>query len=518
MLLESKSPPLTEPTPKPKTTKYSWAILGLGTVLYLLATHGQWDLAIAPWLASGLLLRFTRTTTALKGFLAVWAVTAIGVLYLLFQDGMQVVGPMAAVSIPLGIVFVLPFTIDRLVNRHLTNGIVRSLVFPLAVVAGEYLIAVTTPMGTALSSLASTQHENLPLLQLASITGGYGVSFLVAWFASVANELAEQRLRWPKIRTIALTYVGILALTVIGGTIRLAFFAPQGETVRVSGVSVSRAADEASDQEREQLGDLTDALTSHRAEVGTAFAPVNEDLLKSTEREISAGAKIVVWPEGGAAVLEEDRQQFLDRVSELATKTGAYIEVGMAVMNQPGGKHAFRNEAVLVSPDEGPLWTYAKSYPVPFLDPIAPGDRTMPSHDSPYGRIANAICFDADFPALMRKARDVDLMLVPSNDWKEMGQTHTEKATLRAVENGYSLVRQDSNGLSRAIDPLGRTVAQADYFTTDQQTVVANVPTKGTRTLYGTVGDAFAWLSIAALAVLAVLAAVAVARRTRNRA
>lgn len=512
MLLERKSAPPKEATSQ--KNKLSWAILGLGTVLYLLATHGQWDLAIAPWLASGLLLRFTRTTTALKGFLAVWAVTAIGVLYLLFQDGMEVVGPMAAVSIPLGILFVLPFTIDRLATTHLTNQFARTLVFPLAVVAAEFAVSVT-PMGTALSSLASTQHENLPLLQLASITGGYGVSFLVAWFASVANEVAEHKLHWPKLRTIALTYAGILALTVVGGTIRLAFFAPQAETVRVAGVSVSRQVDEASDAQRKQFGDLTDTAKTHRGELRKAFAMLNDNLLESTEREIRAGAKIVVWPEGGAAILDEDRQQFLAKVTELATRTDAYIEVGMAVINQPGGKYAFRNEAVLVAPTTGPRWTFEKAHPVPFLDPIAPGDGKMPSEATKYGRIANAICFDADFPALMRKARDVDLMLVPSNDWKEMGQTHTEKATLRAIENGYSLIRQDSNGLSRAIDPLGRTVAQADYFTTDQQTLVANVPTQGTRTLYGTIGDAFAWLSLAALAGLVVAAVV---RRTRNRA
>ncbi len=514
MLLERKSPPLTEPTLKNKTTKHSWAILGLGTVLYLLATHGQWDLAIAPWLASGLLLRFTRTTTALKGFLAVWGVTAIGVLYLLFQDGMQVVGPMAAVSIPLGIVFVLPFTLDNLLHNHLTNKLARSLVFPLAIVAAEFVVAVT-PMGTALSSIASTQHENLPLLQLASITGGYGVSFLVAWFASVANELWEHKLHWPTVKTIALTYVSILALTVIGGTARLAFFAPTAETVRVAGVSVSRTVDDASDAQREQFGSMAEAVDTHREGLRKAFALLTDDLLESTEREIDAGAKIVVWPEGGAAVLDEDRQEFLDTVTRLATRTDAYIEVAMAVINKPDSEYAFRNEAVLVAPTTGPQWTFEKAHPVPFLDPIAPGDGKMPTHDSRYGRIANAICFDADFPALMRKAKNVDLMLVPSNDWKEMGQTHTEKATLRAVENGYTLIRQDSNGLSRAIDPLGKTIAQADYFSTDQQTMIANVPVKGTRTIYGTIGDAFAWLSLAALAGLA---AIALARRTRNRA
>jgi hypothetical protein len=79
---------------------------------------------------------------------------------------------------------------------------------------------------------------------------------------------------------------------------------------------------------------------------------------------------------------------------------------------------------------------------------------------------------------------------------------HTQKATLRAIENGYSLVRQDTGGRAQVVDFQGHVLAASDDFTTDQQTMVAYVPTRGERTIYALVGDVFAWLSIAALAVL----------------
>ncbi len=133
-----------------------------------------------------------------------------------------------------------------------------------------------------------------------------------------------------------------------------------------------------------------------------------------------------------------------------------------------------------------------------------PGDGVVPTVDTPYGRLANLICFDADFPGLARQGgRDgVDLMLVPANDWREFGEVHTQKATIRAIENGYSLVRQDTNGLAQAVDYQGRVLASSNYFTTDQQTMVAYVPTKGVRTVYASVGDLFVWLCAAALALL----------------
>lgn len=523
MLLERKSPALegraapTDP-PVPKPGWHRWAILAVGAVLSLLAVHGQWDVAVAAWLAGVFLLRFTRTSRVLPGFLVVWAVTAVGVAYYLFQSGLEVIGPLLGLCVPLGVAFVVPYVLDRLVTPHLVNGLLRTLVFPLAIVGAEFVIGSVTPIGTALSSLAATQHENLPLLQLASITGSYGVSFLVAWFASVANHAWEKRLSWPGVRTVALTFAGVLVLTIVGGAIRMAFFAPAGDTVRVAAVSWSRSVNDRSDAMLERFDSMRDAAKNDPVTMRKALDLVNADLLASTEREIAAGAKIVVWPEAGAAVLQQDRADLLRRVGDLATRTGAYIEVGMALFTGKPGLAAVTNEAVLVDPQGKPRWTFEKAHPVPFMDEIEPGDGTMPYADTPFGRIANAICFDADFPTLMRKAPNVDLMLVPSNDWKEYGQTHTEKATLRAVENGYSLVRTDSNGLSRVIDPQGRTLAQADFFVTNQQTAVANVPVKGTRTIYGAVGDVFAWLSIAGLAALLVGGLVAGRRATRTAA
>src|SRR4051794_38539691 len=501
MLLERKSAH-PEAAPGALLAGRPWLVLGVGAVLHLLAIHGRWDLAPAAWLSGVFLLRFTRTTGVVKGFLLIWAVTSVGVGYLLFEGGMPVFGPLLLLCVPLGVVFVLPFLIDRLVGRRLASPLLRTLVFPAAVVGAEYLIATATPVGAALGSLALTQHENLPLLQLAAVTGGYGVSFLIAWLAPVANEGGERGLDWPRIRTVALTFVGVLVLTIIGGTVRLAFFAPTADTVRVAGVSWSRAAHDRSDAMLKALGPVRDAVERDPAAVRAAFAVVDDDLLASTERELAAGAKVVVWPEAGVRVLAADRAALLERVGALAVEHDAYIEVGLASLTGEPGLAGTTNEAVLVDPQGRVGWQYEKAHPVPFLDRNEPGPGQVPTTDTPYGRIATVICFDADFPALMRQAPGVDLMLVPSNDWPEYGQTHTEKATIRAIENGYSLVRSDSRGLSRVVDPQGRTLAQTDFFTTDQQTVVADVPVTGTRTIYGMVGDVFAWSSIAALVLL----------------
>ncbi len=124
------------------------------------------------------------------------------------------------------------------------------------------------------------------------------------------------------------------------------------------------------------------------------------------------------------------------------------------------------------------------------------------------------ICFDADFPGTLRQAGQAgaDIMLVPSSDWREIDPYHTQVATFRAIENGYSLVRQTGNGLAMTVDYEGNVLSASDYFTSDPQVMVAYVPMQGVHTIYATIGDLFAWLSIAGLVGLI---GVALARRRK---
>ena len=86
--------------------------------------------------------------------------------------------------------------------------------------------------------------------------------------------------------------------------------------------------------------------------------------------------------------------------------------------------------------------------------------------------------------------------------------------TFRAIENGFSLVDQAKEGLAIAVDYEGHVLAASDYFTTDSQVMVAYVPMQGVHTIYATIGDLFALLSIAELVVLI---GFAIARRPKVR-
>lgn len=482
MLLRSKphlaaSRSLLQPDPAQAA-----ACLLLGTLGAAAAVHGRWALPIAAWLYAIFLLRFTRTVGVITGALGVWAATALSLCFMMFAAGLDVISPLTGLCVVLGLTLVLPYLIDRLLARRLPP-LPASLIFPAALVGVEFGLATLTPIGSMLQPMAPSQHDNLPLLQLASITGSYGITFVMAWFASVIMLVVEDRSVLRRARLPLITYGLVLGLVIIGGTLRLQT-APAVDTVRVVGVSAARSVDRAAEQDQDRRA---------------GFAKLNADLLASTRREARAGAAIVVWSEAAAPVEDRDRPELLRRIGAVARETGATVLAGLIVFTD--GRE--RNEAVLVRPDGSVAWTYQKSFPVPGLDDLDPGDGRVAQEETPLGRLAAVICYDADFPALVRQAASADLFLVPSNDWPEFGRTHTEKIAVRGVENGFSIMRQDSNGLSRAYDPYGRVLASVDYFGADQASTVAYLPTRGTPTVYGQVGDVFAWACLAGLVVLA---------------
>ena len=132
------------------------------------------------------------------------------------------------------------------------------------------------------------------------------------------------------------------------------------------------------------------------------------------------------------------------------------------------------------------------------------GDGKVSTVQTPYGRLSSVICYDMSFLDTIRQAGQAgaDVMLVPGYDWRGIDPYNTQIATFRAIENGFSLVRQASNGLAMAVDYEGHVLAASDYYTTDPQVMVAYVPMQGVRTIYATIGDLFAWLSVAGLVVL----------------
>ncbi|QIB67396.1 nitrilase-related carbon-nitrogen hydrolase [Kineobactrum salinum] len=479
--------------------RYLW--LGLGAVFSLFAVGARWDVPLAAWVAPVLLLRFVRLSRPLAGLSLLLVVSVAGALWWSVQLAVPLEASMIAACITFGTVFSVPYVLDRWLAPRV-DVVGRLLLFPSAIVTFEFAMATISPLGTSYGTRAITQSEHLALLQILSITGPYGIGFLIGWFATLVNHVWEE-VSWKSCRIPVGAFTLVLLAVLIGGSLRLAFFQYEGDYVKIAGISPDMVVRNAAGELLES--EASAAALTDEAALRVAYAAVEDELIAGTIQAAQAGAKVVVWSETAAMSLGSD-ERLLERATEVASEQGIYLNVAV-------GQPFARNDTYLIGPDGEHIWSYSKSYPVPGLEPIPPGDTPVPLVETPFGHLTNVICFDADFPALMRV--DADIMLVPGWDWPEMGRTHTLKmARLRAIENGYSLFRQDYNGYSAAFDHLGRTIAGQDTTGPGLHLMFGDLPVSGTRTIYNIVGDMFAWLCVLSLFAMA---AIGIVKTTRSR-
>jgi len=370
----------------------------------------------------------------------------------------------------------LVFIIDRIYSQRL-KGIVSTFVLPSVYVLMEYITILTNP-GGANGALANTQ-SSLPLLQLISLTGIWGVTFVILWTASVINWLWDHAFKNNALRKAFWVYVVPVTIIILFGQIRLAHESTEG-TVRVASVNISWM----------ELGhiycDYPDSVNEQ----------INRSFLDNCHIAATSKAKIVFGIEIMLNMTSDKESEYLEKAKVAAEKDHIYIGLPLLIYPKDNPHEKPMNKITWISPQGEILYTYYKAKPTPGEGSY--GDGVIRYFDSPYGRISSAICFDMDFPTLIQRTHsmNIDIMLVPGNDWKEVTPYHTYVASFRAIEQGFNLVRAASRGLSASFNYKGQVISSQNYFTTNDVILYSDVPMKGQSTVYSIIGDLFAWFSI----------------------
>ena len=154
-------------------------------------------------------------------------------------------------------------------------------------------------------------------------------------------------------------------------------------------------------------------------------------------------------------------------------------------------------------PDGAVHQEYWKHHPAPG-EPIVAGHGPLGAVDASFGRGSGAICYDYDYPAMaLEHARlGVDIVGLPSSDWRGIDPLHAQMASLGAIAGGFSLVRSTRSGLSAIIDPHGRTRGWHSSFEGGAPILIAEVPRHHLNTVYASVGDVLVYMCMALLIAL----------------
>jgi apolipoprotein N-acyltransferase len=476
-------------SPRSQLLSHLWLVPGAACFVFV---GWRFNVALAAWLAPVFLIRYFRDRP--RWYAALPAVPLLAVAsYLQMAGGWDLDAWMVPVfSLLRPAAFLAGLFADRALHRRLPRWAV-TLVYPSVSLAVEYAVAFT-PFGTIMAGPA-TQFGLPAVAQLASVTGIWGIAFLVGWTAAVANLAWEARGAFSRARGVVTAWACCFAAVIAFGSARAWLARPASSTVRVAGVTVEHPRDY---WNWIDAGTPRGTVEAHAVEL----ASLQDRLFDRSAAAAAAGAKVIFWSEGNAVIAPEGRQAFLDRAGAFAREHGVYLAAG--VLELAYDSTLSDNKVVMFAPDGSVAFTYVKTkswYPTG-------SDGVLRTVDTPYGRIGAAVCFDMDFPSFIRQfARmGTDIVVVPSFDSERIRPYHTEVGLFRAVENGFSMVRQVSAGASMAVDWTGRVLARQDYFTTADRLMIADVPTRGVRTLYGLLGDAFAWLGCALSAALFILA------------
>ncbi len=400
---------------------YAWGVIALGGVLWWLVAFGA----------------------------AVWAVAA----------GLFAVFPAVTMA-----------AVAQLVRTP--GGAVAWLGIPVLWTAIEFLRS-QGPLGFPWALLGESQHAALLVSQIASVTGIYGITFLVALVNATLYVLLTRRMIVLPLAATGLVMAGVISW---GGA---ALRAPLPATMTAGVVQPDYAT---------------------RARWHASSAARDLAVLDRLTREAAArGASLVVWPETASPT---------DIPGDLTTLIAirSWVQrdrISLVASSLEGGK---TNSAFSFAPSGSLVGRYDKARLVPFAEFGEQAGRVSGVLPTPLGGLGVAICFESIFPDISRREvlRGASVLAVITNDaWfdgRAAPAQHAAIAPFRAIEEGRFLLRAANSGWTQIIDPRGRILGDLAFGV--RGVLTAPIAPLQDLTPYARLGDVFGWGAVLAGVVL----------------
>ncbi len=376
-----------------------------------------------------------------------------------------------------------------------------------------------TGFGWAL--LGHTQWESLPIIQIADMTGAYGVSFMIIFTNALLSSKIKKKMKGlvPEPRYLALLVIMLVAVSIYGYFRMDEKF--RGDALKVSVIQGNIPQTQKWDEK-------------YADEILQRYVSLTREAAKDKPN-------LIIWPETSVPGFLETDQEIFDTVSNLAKEVNTYLLVGTPY-EAAAGRGPYFNSAVLFSNDGKIVERYDKMHLVPFGEYVPFGDNVFSFvktrydmgedyssgkeytiFNVPFGealplevrKAANKekkakfgvlICFEDVFPELVAGfiRRGADFIVVITNDawFMKTGAPyqHAQSSVFRAAENKISVVRCANTGYSCFIDQRGKVTgsvkdARGEKIFVPGFATAKVVPLKG-ETFYFKHGDLFAWACI----------------------
>jgi apolipoprotein N-acyltransferase len=458
-----------------KTKGYIWLILGAVCCAF---AGGKYNLAFLSWFFPLFYLRFLHYRNRKTALIPIYLLTTAA--YLIKFDGLllnvSTLGNLLFLAM-IALITTIPFLVESFIMNKGFNRYLSLLILPLCWTLLDYIVSLKY-LGTTFS-IAVTQYDFLSFIQVVSITGFCGVTFIMILTASIVNDAWEHRSVREDVKKEMTVICLILAAVLFFGGIRLAMHPLTSETLRVASVQLNYNSDSFAGDSDSLLDD---------AYLADEVAGMEEDI------KVSAGANadVIQWYEESFVMSEANEQCFVDSACALAKKYKTPLLVPVEINREDALN---TNKELFINAQGEVEWSYTKVNLVPIVetDDYETGENGLSYSDVKGTKISGAICFDSNYPTFINQAgrNGADLLLIPAWEWKDIGTYNSYGTALRCIENGFSQVRNAYEGVIVANDPCGRILTDYQSLDTSERVIFSEVPLRGIRTVYSYFGDWF---------------------------
>ena len=439
------------------------------------------------------------------------------------------------VTIAYAVIFALFFLVLRVLLRTRKNT--DLLIIPLAWVAFDYLRSLGF-IGYPWAMIGTSQYRFLPFIQIAAVTGVWGVTFLVMGVnvavALLIVGLSKHKRRYSRNDLSSVLAVALVVLAAVCfGMLRV------------------RAVERSLDGHSTAVVALVQQNTDPRKD---DYRRTFDTLVELTDRALESDPDLVVWSETAFVPnirrwSQENPRRYayaalVRDFLEYQRSMGTWLLTGNddyeLVIGDSGEQE--RNEynaAIFFDPNGTRTDAYRKIHLVPFTEhfplkkrlPKAyellktfdvkiwePGDKRV-VFEHPLFAFSTPICFEDSFPndvRLFAKA-GADLIINLSNDYWSLteveAQQHFANALFRAIENRRTLLRAAASGVTTHITPAGRKISSLPNYEEGVLVVEVSFENPGVSP-YLRFGD---WFPILCTFLVVVIGSIRVACRFRRR-
>ncbi len=315
---------------------YSFIYLLIGFICLFFA-NGRWILPITAIIAPLFLIRFLHFQKPFIGFLFVLFIGWIS--NILIWKGMM---PMDGflyylISFNMSLFTSLVYLTDRICSRRI-RGFKSTLIFPSAYVLMEFIVVSTIPSGT-FGAIAHTQ-TNLPFLQILSVTGIWGVSFILLWTARVVNWLWDNIFEISHLKKATIFYGLPIIIVLLFGQIRIHLMPNDADTVRIAAVTLDK------NLEKEYY-----SITENE-EFDRLYAKIGQSFIESCEKAVQAGAEIIFGQETLLGIWHENEEDYLEKIKQISLRDSVYIGLSIALITEEARNNQLpgKNKITWISP------------------------------------------------------------------------------------------------------------------------------------------------------------------------